>query len=304
MPTLERRLSLSEQIVERILTESQLPVCRLEFFEEEFSLTDSHLGGVPYLPRETPYPCWEGQPLWLCAQLNFAQLPPLEGFPASGILQLFLSDWDYDGGFGFYSGEPEEQGPWRLLWHPEIDPTITLADCAAKMPLSWEEGSDLWRCPAQPLKIRFSPAATEGVNDTDHRFQQRFLQAAKELAPDVDPETLDPFQLYEGLPNDRSDPLHVRWEALRRKTEQGGCKIGGYPRFEQDDLREPAEEWAEGELPDILLFQLDDNLFTYPAGPQTDLDLELNGGTLNLLIRKEDLQNQNFQKVYGQWACS
>lgn len=86
---------------------SKSPVCCLRFSQKPFSVFDSHLGGVPYLLCEQGCPIGEdGQMLWLCAQINFAQMPAMKGFPNQGILQFYLSEWHYDAGFGLYSEAP------------------------------------------------------------------------------------------------------------------------------------------------------------------------------------------------------
>lgn len=254
----------------------KIPVCRLRLSRESFGVADSHLGGVPYVPHEGTIPTDEdGNQLWLCAQINFAQMPFMENFPKSGILQIFLSDWGIDD-FGLCE-EPTEDGTpqndWKTAWYPEIDPTVTMEECAAKMVVPWEEASkknmprpphkfdlkdieeghlDLWRCPDVPLKMDFLPVELEG-----------------------------------------------------RETP-GGCKIGGYPQFYQSDPREyaedfglPLEEW------DTLLFQLDDDDTDFPIGDIGEMDLYLGGcGSLNLLIRTEDLKNRDFSRVLAQWACT
>ena len=48
----------------------------------------SKIGGQPYLPLDAGYPRNPyRQPLTLLAQINFAEMSPLPGFPTSGILQ-------------------------------------------------------------------------------------------------------------------------------------------------------------------------------------------------------------------------
>ena len=92
---------------------------------------------------------------------------------------------------------------------------------------------------------------------------------------------------------------------ILKRIEIGGCKVGGYPRYWQDDPRlygaecgRPLEEW------DTLLFQLDDDTFTFPAGDVGEMGFELNGGTLNFVIRAEDLAKRDFSQVLAQWACT
>ena len=84
------KIQCCQEIVNEIQEASKRPVCRLHLSHETFCITDSHLGGIPYLPHNETYPTGnDGQSLWLCAQINFAQMPPMEGFPSKGILQFF-----------------------------------------------------------------------------------------------------------------------------------------------------------------------------------------------------------------------
>ena len=91
-------------------------------------------------------------------------------------------------------------------------------------------------------------------------------------------------------------------EALLRVREQcksGGCKLGGYPLFLMRDPREKSPELAAW---NTLLFQLDDDAYYYPTGDVGEQDLNLNTGTLNFLIRSEDLKNGDFSRIVGQFA--
>ena len=137
--------------MDQVQRESLRPVCRLRLSREPFGVTDSHLGGVPYVPREGQIPTDEdGNQLWLCAQINFAQMPHLDGFPDRGIFQLFASDFDADGGFGFYAGNCDEQNGWRAVYYEEVDGTVTEAECAAKMGGSLGGGQQEKHAPSRP----------------------------------------------------------------------------------------------------------------------------------------------------------
>lgn len=321
------KIQLCQAIVDQIQAESKRPVCRVHLSREAFGIADSHLGGVPYVPRDGQIPTDEdGNQLWLCAQINFAQLPPMEGFPTEGILQFFLSDFDRDGGFGICSSEDGiAQGDWRTAFYPTVDASVTEAECLAKMAVPWEEASKehmprpahkfdlqdiekgntfLWRCPDRPLKMTYLPVEEEGVNHEDYRFGVLFAEALKAHFPKEDPEGFMPYELDSGSTEEREARAKI-WKQI----ECGGCKIGGYPRYCQDDPRLyseeqgiPLEEW------DTLLFQLDDAPFTYPAGKIGDelgeMDVSLNGGTLNFLIRPADLEKRDFSQVLAQWACT
>ena len=296
------KIQCFQEIVNEIQEASKRPVCRLHLSHETFCITDSHLGGIPYLPHNETYPTGnDGQSLWLCAQINFAQMPPMEGFPSKGILQFFLSDFDYDGGFGLYSEQDGTiQGPWRTFYYPSVDETVTEEECRTKMPEQWEDAADLWRTPNRPLKMTFLPVEQEVVNHENYLFDALFAAALTKRLPDADPETYMPYAIDSKTPEERN-----ALDKIYHQIRIGGCKIGGYPRYYQDDPRlysescgKPLEKW------DILLFQLDDDNFTFPAGDIDNMDISLNGGTLNFLIRPEDLEKCDFSQVLPEWACT
>lgn len=318
MTNLEK-IQLCQEIVNQIQEQSKRPACYLEFSKEPFGIADSHLGGVPYVPRNGEIPTDEkGSQLWLCAQINFAQMPHLDGFPDRGIFQLFASDFDADGGFGFYAGECEEQSGWKAVYYEEVDSSVTEAECAAKMAVPWEEASKknmprpahkfdwkdieegraaLWRIPAHPLKISFRPVVQDVIGDNDFRFDDLFAAELERRLPGADPEEFMPYEL-----RDETDEERETLRRVRDQIESGGCKLGGYAYFEQYDIREDNEERAAW---DILLFQLRDDFTDFPAGEFPEMDLYLGGfGALNILIRPEDLKNRDFSQVLGYWATS
>ncbi|MFC3849540.1 YwqG family protein [Corynebacterium hansenii] len=301
-PSTMERIRVCREIVEEIQAENQEPACHLRFSGRSFGIADSHLGGIPYLPHGDKYPTGaDGQMLWLCAQVNFAQMPRMGDFPDEGILQIFLSEFDHDGGFGLYAEDDGTvQGQWCVLYHPSVDETVTEDECLAKMPRAWDDDTEPWRTPDRPLKMEFLPIELEALSQSDFRFDPLFADALKSRLPDGDPEEYMPDGLADGMSDERE-----LVDEIREKINIGGCKIGGYPRFAQDDPRpcgegsgRPLTEW------DTLLFLLDGDTFTFPLGDVDDMDISLNGATLNLFIRKEDLKNRDFSRVLAQWACS
>lgn len=94
---------MSEKIIEELakllpqdkirkIEDTARPAIALEFkYIDEFDPRDSKLGLFGYWPENKPFPVNEnGEPLALLAQLNFKQLPRLEGFPAKGILGFYI----------------------------------------------------------------------------------------------------------------------------------------------------------------------------------------------------------------------
>lgn len=294
------KILICDKIVDEVMKKNSCPACRMELTQEPYLLTDSHLGGIPYIPHEGSIPTNEnGNQLWLCAQINFSQMPDMKYFPKEGILQLFLSDWNFDGGFGLYSNDETDQKNWRVIYYDTIDETVTKEEVLSKMEISWEEAqqinSELWRTPDIPLKIYFNPVEQEKINHTDFRFDQKFDSILKESLPTANPLEYYPYRLDEHTIEERT----VLYD-IYKKINNGGCKLGGYPRNEQDDPR----DYGDNENLNILLFQLDDDTFTYPIGSIDEMAINLNGGTLNLFINHEDLEKTNFSHVLCYWACS
>ncbi|MCM1308131.1 MAG: DUF1963 domain-containing protein [Butyrivibrio sp.] len=63
----------------------------IKFTLEETKPWESKLGGCPYLERLEDYPLGtDGAPMMLLAQINFDDMPPLEDFPKTGLLQFFV----------------------------------------------------------------------------------------------------------------------------------------------------------------------------------------------------------------------
>lgn len=63
----------------------------------------SKIGGTPYLPKNAEYPhhIEKKHPLTLAAQINFAEVPHLPGFPEHSILQVFIDGLSYSMGWDF-----------------------------------------------------------------------------------------------------------------------------------------------------------------------------------------------------------
>jgi uncharacterized protein YwqG len=59
-------------------------------------ISQSKFLGQPYIPKSIAYPtCSDGTPMILLAQINFSEIPKLDYYPTSGVLQLFIhpTDW-------------------------------------------------------------------------------------------------------------------------------------------------------------------------------------------------------------------
>jgi uncharacterized protein YwqG len=83
----------------------------------------SKFGGLPYLPKNYDYPRdSNGKPLYLLAQINFAEVPDSEDFPSEGILQFYISEGD---SWGQDLENAFQQDKFRVIYFPEIIHTET-----------------------------------------------------------------------------------------------------------------------------------------------------------------------------------
>lgn len=94
----------------------------------ELKLTDngnptcwqSKFGGLPYFPKNCEYPKnWDGEYLYLLAQINFAEVPYIDDFPKEGILQFYIGD--YNGLYGADIDNPTQQNNFRILYFADVD---------------------------------------------------------------------------------------------------------------------------------------------------------------------------------------
>lgn len=125
-------------------------------------LTGSRLGGIPYLPEGVDYPRdpSSGQPLLLAAQIDFSEVPELDGFPTHGIFQIFVRNDVLGAGL-------VEPSCARVLFHAEVD-------VSRARPRSWFSFLPEAFCDDAPgareCSLTFS-RDDEMMSAKDHRFE-------------------------------------------------------------------------------------------------------------------------------------
>lgn len=92
---------------------------------DEVNWWQSKFGGFPYLPKGFEYPkTCDGKYLFLLAQLNFSEIPPLDGFPEEGILQFYIADDDLYGlklGNSANVDNPALEDRFKIIYFPQPD---------------------------------------------------------------------------------------------------------------------------------------------------------------------------------------
>ena len=212
-PYKEQILASKKSIIEMKLTP-----------EKDLPLWQSKVGGSPYLPIGKNYPVNEnGKPLALLIQINFEEIPPLEGYPEKGILQFFVDAQDELRGLDCEN--LLRQKGCRILEHNEVmqDNNLLQQD----FPKIKEEDFYLPYDYGAKFSIAFEKKE-QYIGISDYRFGE------------IIPNWFVNEELREILYD--IDELNIM-----------GHHIGGYPYFTQFDLRDSGNIPKDYEL----LLQLD-----------------------------------------------
>ncbi|MEG4200540.1 DUF1963 domain-containing protein [Microcoleus sp. Pol12A5] len=233
----------------------------------------SKFGGFPYLPKGFEYPkTGDGKYLFLLTQLNFDEIPPLDGFPDRGILQFYIADDDLyglnlDNSSNADNHTIEDQFKIIYFPHPDfkVENIITNYDFLSEPEIFPVQGS----CGLQFTK-KYAPIST-----IDYQFTELLGEEINEL-----------------FMNHKID------DKYREISHSLGHKIGGYPYFTQDDVRKCNSNSDQKQKPDILLFQMD----TDCCNETVDI-MWGDSGVGNFFIDESALRELDFSKVLYNWDC-
>lgn len=185
---------------------------------DPLNLTRSKFLGFPFYPIDSEYPTDKaGNPMVLLAQINFSETPGLEGFPSSGLLQLFFPTddwWDMDSG--------------KIIFHKESD-----LEKSAVTDFSFINEKLYEELPINRIhEVIFKKSIDTGCSE-DSQFS--FMFGSK-----------DYWDFEEGL----NDAGKAEFDNYFSST---GHKIGGYADFTQGDPRDYSKEQRN----DVQLLQID-----------------------------------------------
>lgn len=192
---------------------------------DQLTLWQSKFGGIPYFPKNLDYPrTSEGKPLYLLAQINFSEIPPLDGFPTEGILQFYIADDDL---YGANFSQLNIQNGFRVIYFEQPDLNFkNLIQDFDFLP----EPDDLPMTQCYGLKFT---QQYEFISPHDYRC---------------------PELLGDELDNKIADYIDEHWDEEDDLFNSCGHKLGGYPCFTQDD---PRDNLDHSEEPYELLLQID-----------------------------------------------
>lgn len=247
---------------------------------EPTTITDSKIGGVPYIPKGESVPvASSGQHLRMIAQINLEQLDG-DIFPiSSGILQFWGMDEEF---YGTCFDEPCKNDTSRVVFYENIGESLSEDEVLASCP-------DI----LLPAKIAFPVGvnackltAVKGkspLSSCDYIFDELFMRAYKKLYPD------QPEKHFWQI----DDPEEVFFSISTL-----GHKLMGYPDFTQTDPRD-MNNFSEY----TLLLQLDTDMVCNPETGETAEILWGDFGIGNWFIAPCDLKYKDFSKVMFNWDC-
>ncbi len=264
--------------------ESLLPCVRITPSQENAGLADSKFGGDFYLPAGAEPPEME-----FLAQVNFSQVPRLEGFPDKGLLQFFLCT-DEDRFESFYEDGcawKQDAGFFQVRWYPEAPEDAPA--CVNAVP------EKRWHLDSPKGGMNFEPSeeiATISVRedggfafDLGFEFLEDALtpifQAAWEEDEDDEDEDREEEEGVYDLENSCEDT-----DQFFCDFGNWGFKLGGHPSLRQGEFRLEEEDH---QAYSALLFQYD---LTPPHDPGCQEE-----DTFCFFIKPGDLRDCRFDDI-------
>lgn len=199
-------------VIERVKSLTKKECYNFEIVDGKPSITDTKLGGNPYLPKGYEYPTDENDiPLALLFQINFEDIK-LEGYPEKGILEIFV-DTEL-----FYPPK------YKILYFETIEecennfPTLDLKHFIVR----------------EEYKLKLEKGITY-MPINDYRFEKILSNCAQEYGL-----TINHLHTIEEDLNDEE-----AFDYLINKLPATYAEIGGYANFTQYDPREGNSELTE-----------------------------------------------------------
>lgn len=236
---------------------------------ETLTAWQSKVGGVPYLPQGTVYPNnADGVPLFLLAQINFAELPENDLYPKQGIVQFYIDAHDDLIGLNF--DDQRDQTGFKVLYFENIIEDQTQLTLPA-------------------INLDTDGAPVSGQYRIEFETSSQYISVGDQSFATVlfDVEELDQYaDQFEG------DFYEDFLDVYAQTISATGHRLGGYPFFTQSDPR-----YSEDTADYVLLFQLDSEENENISILWGDC------GVGNFFIHPQDLKNKDFSKVLYNWDC-
>ena len=245
---------------------------------DNLALTDSKLGGIPYIPQGGALPTSvDGKPLFMLAQINCEQLLENTLYPQKGLLQFWIAATEAPL-YGLDYEAPCSNDFKRVIHYPTFGEALPIDDFINDYTFDDE---NLPFNSKRPFALHFKKD-TESISLEERAATQLFFEKWNETFS-THITTIDEF--FDEVPDDICEEINAY--LLKEPT---GHKIGGYPYFIEYDPRE------ENDPHTFLLLQIDiDNI------EGEEICWENFGGIANFFISSEDLDNCKFDNIFFHW---
>lgn len=294
------------------------PAVLLEYVDAETDIYDSKIGGVPYFPKNMPYPSGINNvdslggstklPMLFVAQLNLDKLPHLEGYPNKGILQFYSSgvkERNYDNiNIEFDTDTIINNNEFRVIYHDTItyDREQLLSDNDF-FPILNRNDFDYSSGFLVPKSF-----IVEDTRTIREWYRSRLTwivnkpyllksKGVRNMYPTIDDYRFEPLFL-KFYYAEKDYPLEtveeIRYaicDESREINEYGDAYFGGYPYFVNSDPR----NYKSYRSYDTLLFEILESC-------KREIGVEVgSSGTLSYLIPKNKLEERSFSDImmYG-----
>lgn len=234
----------------------------------------------------------------MIAQINCADLPENDIYPATGLLQFWINPNDEECLWGFDYENPLSQKNHRIVYYE----TLGEPNPDAPFPnVDWDEGG--WPiggfdCESGPLEIEYGmtfEVREQGVTASGYDYYDVFGAKWDETYPDeLLPEAHE--NPYKNQP--RRDALYELTEPF--ESEEEYSHVGGYPFFVQNDPRDEFKELRGHTVNLLTIVSESEN------EENEDEEIEImwgDAGAANWLITPEALAARDFSQVVFEWAC-
>lgn len=213
-----------EKVIDLFKERTKKDCYKIICLDDEPSIMDNKIGGVPYYPIHEVYPVdKDGNPMALLLQVNLAEID-LEDYPKEGILEVFIDsklNWPCQYVIKYF-----KEG---LEYQKDL-PVVSLDDFITKT----------------PIKITFEKNICHMAYG-----DYRFLSVMKSIVSEIYDTNISTIFDLDDVFKDVDDWYDKFIDVL---TIHGG-NIGGYPDFTQTDPRDDIIENYEE-----CLFKIDSNL--------------------------------------------
>lgn len=264
---IQKSMSLPKQFesFRCILEHSAQEYMKITAFPKAPCITNSKLGGLPYLPKGTSHPRDDtGEYMVLLAQINFSEGDFPAPFPKIGLLQIFVSPFVYE-------QAPETKGCvspnlFHVRYYPIIPSEDLVKDFSYLRNRSLQRYSIAPQCPIDhELLLTFS-GKIEPISATDYRLHQ-FIS----------------LDLAEQFTNIEQQPFS---ELYLQHFSSAEHKMGGYPYFISEDIRANSK-----------FLQTYDTLFLQIVSDDEQGIMWGDSGIIKFFINHEKLKACNFSDM-------